>query len=179
MYNLLTFAATESTEDGDILGALGIDWRTLILQVVAFVILVWLLGKFVYPILVRAIDKREKAIADSVAAANQAEARAEETQAEIEKLFEEARRDSAELVEAAHKESAQMVKEAEDKAALRRKQIVADGQAQLDVAVAKAREQLRKDTINLVAEATEKIIGEKVDAAKDAQLIERSLKESQ
>ena len=54
---LYTFASTEAAADKDLFGALGIDWRLLVLQVVAFGILVWLLGKFVYPQLVSTIEK--------------------------------------------------------------------------------------------------------------------------
>lgn len=176
----ITLASTEAAEENaSIFSALGIDWRTLFLQVVAFIVLVWLLGKFVYPVLVKAIDKREAAIAESVAAASEAEAKAEKTQAEIEKLFKQARDDAASLVDTAHKESAQMVKEAEDKAKQRGQQIIKDSRAQLDLDIAKARKQLRDETTELVALATEKIIGEKVDAAKDKVLIAKSLQQSQ
>ena len=43
----------------------------------------------------------------------------------------------------------------------------------------RARKQLQGELVALVSEATETIIGEKVDAKKDAQLIERALKEQQ
>jgi len=176
---LQIFAATEEAAGNDSLfGALGIDWRTLVLQVIAFGILVWILGKFVYPHLIGAIDRREKAIEESVAAANEAEAKAEETQKEVEKLFKDARAESAAIVDTAHKEAANMVKEAEDKAKKRADQIVQDARAQLDQDILKARAELRNETTELVALATEKIVREKVDPKKDKSLIETALKEA-
>lgn len=173
------FAATEAAEEASLFGALGIDWRMLVLQVVAFGILVWFLGKFVYPHLISAIDKREKTIADSMAAANQAEERAEQTQAEIEELFRTARTESESIVATAHKEAAAMVKDAEDKAKKRADQIVTDARAQLDQDIVKARKALRAETTELVALATEKIVREKIDAKRDAKLIETALKEAE
>lgn len=172
------FAATEAAAEQSLFGALGIDWRMLLLQIVAFGVLVWFLGKFVFPYLIRAIDKREQAIADSVAAASEAEANAEKTQAEIEKLFEKARTESAAIVETAHKEATAMVKEAEDKSKKRADQIVSDARAQLDQDIIKARKSLRDEATELVALATEKIIREKMDASKDAKLISSAIEEA-
>lgn len=172
MTQLILNIASEAAEpEKSLFGAIGIDWRQLLLQLIAFAFLVWILGKFVYPHLLKAIDDREKAIEDSVKAATDAESNAEKTQADIEKLFKKARIDAAEIVETAHRESAAMVKEAEDRAKKRGEQIVSDARAQLDQDILKARKALRAEATELVALATEKIIHEKVDAKRDAQLI--------
>lgn len=180
MFQILPILASTEAEKSDTLfGALGLDARLLILQLLAFAFLVWFLGKFVYPYLVGAIDKRERAIEESVAAANEAEAKAEQTQKEVEKLFAKARKESSEIVETAHKEATAMVKEAEDKAKQRAEQIVSDARAQLDQDIIKARKMLRNETTELVALATEKIIREKIDAKKDKALIDTAVKEAQ
>lgn len=180
MPNLLyTFASTESAEKSDSLfGALGIDVRLLVLQLVAFGVLFWILKKFIYPHLVKAIDKREKAIAESVAAAQEAEAKAEKAEAEVEKQLKQARKESADIVDIAHKEAAAMVQEAETKAKQRADQIVSEARAQLEQDIVKARTQLRNETAELVALATEKIVREKVDAGRDKDLINTALKEA-
>lgn len=179
MFEILPIlASTEAEKSNSLFGALGIDARLLILQLLAFAFLVWFLGKFVYPHLVSAIEKRERAIEESVAAASEAEAKAEKTQKEIEKLFAAARKDSSDIVEAAHKEATVMVKDAEDKAKSRAEQIVTDARAQLDQDIIKARKALRNETTELVALATEKIIREKVDAKKDKALIEAAVKDA-
>jgi len=45
------------------------------------------------------------------------------------------------------------------------------------VDVSKAREALKKDTVELVALATERVIGEKLDERKDADLVSKALAE--
>ena len=65
MNNLLYLAATEAaqsqSQNSDLLSALGIDGKLLLLQSGAFLVLVFILGKFVYPHLLKAIeDRREK-----------------------------------------------------------------------------------------------------------------------
>lgn len=176
MGNVFQFvAAVPAPEGGGIFGALGIDWRLLLLQVLAFGILVWLLGKFVYPPLVRAIDKREQKIAESISAANEAEARAEQTQKEVSALLAQAREDADDILARSHSEATAQVAEAEEKARARAEQIVKDAHAQLEADVAKARAALKKDTAELVALATERVLHEKVDSKRDAELIDRAL----
>lgn len=172
-----TFAAETGVQEKSLFSALGVDWRLLLLQVLAFAVLVWLLGKFVYPPLTRAIDSREQKIAESVAAANEAEARAEKSQKEISKLLKEARAEADEILSRSHAEATAQVAAAEEKAKARAEQIIRDAHVQLQADVAKARTALKKDTAELVAYATERVIREKVDGRKDAELIERALSE--
>jgi F-type H+-transporting ATPase subunit b len=173
-----TFASAEAASHSEgLFGVLGIDWRTLLLQLVAFIILVWILSKFVYPPLVKAIDKREKAIADSVAAATEAEAKAEQAQKEISKLLADARSEATEIVDRASTEAANMVKTAEDKAKVQAERIVADARTQLDADIIKARKALKADAVALIAAATEKVVGEKLDASKDTARIKQVIEE--
>lgn len=177
---LRTFAAVEAPEEkASLFASLGIDWRALLLQFLAFLVLVWLLGKYVYPPLVKAIDAREKTIAESVAAATQAEARAAESQKEIQKLLKDARSEADGILARSHAEATAQVAQAEEKAKARADQIVKDAHVQLQADVAKARVALKQDTAALVALATEKIIHEKVDSKKDAELIDRALKKDE
>ena len=45
---------------------MNINWFTVIAQVINFLILVWLLKKFLYKPILNAIDEREKKIADKI-----------------------------------------------------------------------------------------------------------------
>lgn len=171
-------ASTESHAEGGLFSALGIDWQLLGLQGLAFLILVFLLGKFVYPKLIAAIDAREKAISESVEAANKAEAKAEEAQQEVKKLLSTARKEASEIVATAKKEATASVEAAEAKAKKRAEHIAAEAKEQLAQDIAQARTELRKETAELVALATEKVVRSKVDATGDAALIEAALKEA-
>ena len=56
-----------------------IDWFTVVAQVVNFLILVWLLKRFLYKPILDAIDAREKRIASELADADAKKAAAEQT----------------------------------------------------------------------------------------------------
>ena len=179
MYDLVVnYASTETAKSGGLFEALGIDWRLLGLQIISFAVLLWLLKKFIYPVLIKAIDKREAAIEQSVAAAHEAEANAEKSEAEVARLLKQARSEALAIIDTAHKDASAQIKEAEDKAKQHAEQIIADSRKQLERDITKARQALRQETTELVALATEKIIREKVTATKDKALIEAAIKEA-
>lgn len=171
------FAATETAASGDILTTLGIHWELLVFQIVAFLILVWALGKFVYPWLMKQVDERQAKIEESVKAAEEAEKKAETAQDEIAKLLKEARTEAKDIVTTAKDEAAAMVADAEGKAKQRADKIVADAQSQLEKDVIAARKTLHNDTIELVALATEKIVGKTVSDGIDKKIIAAAVKE--
>jgi F-type H+-transporting ATPase subunit b len=172
---LIQFAQTESSTKPGMFEALGIDWKLLILQTVAFLLLVFLLGKYVYPRLIKMIDDRQAKIDDSVAAAELAQKKAEAAESAVEDELKKARADAAIIVETARQEAADKASESEKKAAAKAEYIVKEAQAELAAEISKARDMLHKETIELVAYATEKIVKQKIDAKADASLIKDAL----
>jgi F-type H+-transporting ATPase subunit b len=62
-----------------------IDWFTVIAQVINFLLLVWLLKRFLYKPILQAVDEREKSIAAQLQDAEQKKAVAEQEQQEFSK----------------------------------------------------------------------------------------------
>ncbi len=178
--NLTNFAveAAGKAESAGLLGALGINLKLLITQALAFLVLVGILAKFVFPYLVRAIDERRETIEKGLQEAKQAQEKSEKAEEEMRRLLATARKDADDIIARSHSEAAAQIAEAEEKARVRAEQIVNDAHAQLESDIAKARQALKKDTAQLVAMATERILHEKIDARKDAELIDRALSES-
>lgn len=172
---LRSFAETAKANN-DLFGALGIDWKLLILQIVAFLILVALLGKFVYPWLMKQVDERQKNIEYAAEAAQKAQEAASESQSETAKLLADARKEAAEIVSTAKLESSEMLRTSEDKAKATAEKIVADAQGQIEKDIEKAKRELHNETIELVALATEKIIKKKLTSKEDSALIADTLK---
>jgi len=174
MQHFLAIAAT-TTASPSLLSALGIDVKLLIEQAVAFLILVAILGKFVYPTLIKAIDARRDQIESSIEDAKQAEEALVKAEAKANDLLAEARKEADDIIARSQQETAALVADAEEKAKVHAEQIIADARTQLESDVRKARAALKADTIELVALATERIVGEKLDGKKDADLITNAL----
>lgn len=165
----------EATEAAGGIAALGLDWMAFLFQLISFVIVLLILRKFVFGKLIATLEARQKAVDDSLKNAAETEEKLKSAEKTIAGMLSEARREAEELVAAGHKEAAQMVEAAESKAVKRAEHIVAEAKASMDVELGKAREALKKETALLVAAATKQIIGEKLDATRDAKLIEAAL----
>lgn len=155
--------------------ALGIDWKLLVEQAIAFLVLVAILGKFVYPALIKSIDDRREAIESGLKEAQQSHEALAKAEAKIEQMIQDARKEADTIVTRGHEEAASLAAELETNAKQRAEHIVSEARSQLDADIVKAREMLKKDTAHLVALATEKIIHEKLDERKDAGLIKQAL----
>lgn len=175
--NLMTVAQASAGGEGDLFGALGIQWELLVLQGLAFLVLVFLLGKFVYPVLIASIDRRQEQLDAGAKASEAAQKQAEEAEARIAEQLKEARAEADAIVATAHKEAGDMVAAAEERAVARAEHIVEEAKNGIESDITSARAALRQEAKQLVAEATATIIGEKLDASRDNALIEKALKE--
>lgn len=172
---LTQFAQAAAGKDSDVFAALGINWQMLLFQIIGFSILVFLMGKYVYPILMKQVDKRQDAIEESLKAAQEAQKQASNTQAAVDKQLREARQQAKDIVATAKEEATAMVQDAETKGKAQAEHIVANAHEELAKEVIAAKKALHNETIELVALATEKVVGNVVDAKVDGKVIKSAL----
>lgn len=175
--SILASSEANAEASGNVLQTLGIDAKLLVFQIIAFGLLVWLMGKYVFPVLIRAVDDRQRAIETGLKEAAEAHKALAEAETRADDVLVEARKDAEALLQRSQEEAANLMLAAETKAKERAEQIVTDARTTLAADVRKARDTLKKDTISLVAAATEHVIREKVDTQKDADIISRALAE--
>lgn len=170
------FAASEG--GSNVFASLGIDWRLLVSQLIAFGILVFILSKWVFPIFFRIIDKRQDDIEASNRAAVEASKHAEKAQTEVANLLKEARSEAKDIIATAKEEATTMVSDAEARGQANADHIVTAAHEELSREVEAAKKALHNETIELVAQATQKVVGKAVDAHVDSDIIAAALKES-
>lgn len=175
----ITYLAQEAEAASGGLSALGLNAQSFFFQLITFVLVLILLRKFVYGKLVDTLEKRRQAVIDSLQAAEQSVKDLEAAEEKVGKLLDKARDEARGIVETAHKESTAMIEDAESKAAKKAEHIIATAESRMQQEVASARKELRAETAQLVALATEKVLGQKIDAKADAKLIDRAIKEAE
>ena len=84
---------------------------TLFVQMLVFLLLVWFTMTFVWPLLVAAMEEREKKIADGLAAASKGEDSLSIAQGEAEKIVEQAKRQAREITDQANSRANVIVEE--------------------------------------------------------------------
>lgn len=176
LQNLTYLAEVAQTEaSGDLFSSLGINWQMLIFQMLAFIILVVLLGKFIFPPLMKAVDERQSKIEEAGKAAAQAEKKAEAAGVQIEETLKQARVEAADIVTTAKNEATQMIEKAESHAKTRSDRIVAEAHEEVKKDILSARKTLEKDTIMLVKKAAGLAVASVADDKLDAAVIKKSV----
>jgi len=145
---------------------------TLITQAAAFALFIWFTVKFVWPPLLRAIEERQKQIADDLAAGEQGRKALEISTREAEQVVQSARDRAAEIISQAEKRGAQMVESARSAAREEGQREAAAAKAEIEQEVTRAREQLRDQVAQLAVAGAEKILRREVDAKAHAQLLD-------
>lgn len=169
---LLThFGATEEVSG---IGALGIDPWAILAQTATFLILFFILKKFALDGIVKTLEKRRQTIDDGVRLGHEMEAEKNLLDEKVEALLRKARVNADEIIAGGQKEAGEIIKAAEEAAGRKVDAMLADAHGKIDQDIADARKGLEQEMRALVAEATEVIIEEKLDAKKDESLIKRA-----
>ena len=138
---------------------------TLVGQTIAFILFVWFCMKYVWPPLIASIEKRQQVIADGLAKAEKAERDLELAQKKAAEFIQEAKMKANEIIEQANSRKTQLIDEAKQEAESERQKIIAQGQAEVETARNKAREELRVHVASLAMLGAEKILNRSVDKA--------------
>ena len=145
---------------------------TLIAQAVSFALSIWFTVKFVWPPMLRAIEARQKTIADGLAAAEQGKRSLETSSKQADEEIKRARGRAAEIISQAEKRVAQMIEEAKTSAKEEGNREKAAAKAEIEQEVTRAREQLRDRVASLAVAGAEKILRREVDAKAHADLLD-------
>ncbi|MGB7543278.1 MAG: F0F1 ATP synthase subunit B [Burkholderiales bacterium] len=150
---------------------------TLIAQAVSFAIFIWFTVKFVWPYLLRAIEERQKTIADGLAAAERGRQSLAASSKQVEAALKEARERAGEIVVQADKRSVQMIEEAKNAAREEGNREKAAAKAEIEQEVSRAREMLREQVAALAVAGAEKILRREVNAQMHADLLDQLKRE--
>jgi len=145
---------------------------TLVAQAVTFALFVWFTVRFIWPYMLRAIEARQKTVADGLAAAEQGRRALEQSAQQADAAMQQARGRAAEVLAQTEKRSAQLIDEARTAAKQEGSREKAAAQAEIEQQVTRAREQLRDQVAALALAGAEKILRREVDAKAHAELLE-------
>jgi len=145
---------------------------TLIAQALTFALFIWFTAKVVWPFMLRAIEARQKTIADGLAAAEQGHKSLESSKRQASDAIEQARGRAGEILAQAEKRAVQMLDEAKQAARAEGEREKAAAKAEIQQEVSRAREKLRDDVAALAVAGAEKILRREVDAKAHADLLD-------
>ena len=146
---------------------------TLIAQGLVFLALVWFTMKFIWPLVIEAIDKRNKEIADGLEAAARGRSELDLAQERIEKLVADARRQASEIIDQANGRAARIVEEGREEGEQERLRLVATAHSDIQREVTQARDELRDNVASIAIAGAEKILQREIDARAHGDMLQR------
>ena len=146
---------------------------TLFAQMVVFFILWWVVAKFVWPPLVKALDERATKVADGLAAAERGKADLEMATLRAEQSLKEARNQGAERIADAEKRAQMSADEIKANAQAEAARIIAQAKAEAEQQVSRARDGLRIEVASLAVKGAEQILRREIDAQVHASLLDQ------
>lgn len=145
-------------------------WMTLI-----FLLFWFLMGKFAFKPIVKAIKDREQSIDDALSAADKAKNEMQQLQSDNAALLKEAREESAKILKEAKEIKESVIAEAHSKAKDEAAKIVASAKVEIDAQKKAALAEVKNEVSKLSLEIAQKVLGRELDAAKDQQSYINSL----
>jgi F-type H+-transporting ATPase subunit b len=144
---------------------------TLFSQAAAFAIFIWFTVKFVWPPLMRAIEDRQKTIADGLAAGERGKHELELASHRSADVLKETKQRAADIIAQAEKRASQIIEEAKGTAKDESDRILVGAKAEVEQEVFRAKETLRQQVADLAVAGAAKILRREVDAKTHADLL--------
>lgn len=146
---------------------------TLFGQSITFLVFVWTCWKFIWPPLAAAMQERQKAIGEGLAAAERAEKDLDLAQERATDQLRDAREQAGRILEQARQQANQMIENAKNDARAEGERLREAQRAEMAQEVNRAKEALRGQVAALALAGAEKVIGASVDAGKHSELLDK------
>ncbi len=146
---------------------------TLIVQMVVFVVLIWITMKFVWPMILGPMEERARKIATGLEAAERGEKSLTEARGNADQIIREARERATQIIDHAQHRANELIEEAKGTATAEGARLVAAAQEQIALDATRARESLRREVAGIAVGAASKLLGREVNAATHADLLDK------
>ncbi|MBP9758409.1 F0F1 ATP synthase subunit B [Candidatus Dojkabacteria bacterium] len=158
-----------------LVGNFGFDLKLAFFSIINFFVVFLILKKLIFNKLENSISERKKTIEEGLRNFELSKDKLEKVTAESKIIIDDAKLEAAKIIEDSYKK-AEVVAESVKINALKEIDVMMEKAKQESKNIeSEMRTELRKETVNLVIEVTEKILGEKIDPQIDRQIVEKSM----
>lgn len=146
---------------------------TLIAQAITFAIFIWFTARFIWPPLMSAVERRQKTIADGLAAAEQGNRSLKEAEVRVQTIEREARAKAQAIMADTEKRAAALIEEAKVQAKTEGGRLLAAAKAEVGQEIERAKSTLREQVANLAVMGAEQILKREVNSSAHAEMLSR------
>ena len=145
---------------------------TLFGQMVTFAFFVWFCMKYVWPMIIEAMEERQRKIADGLDAADRAIRDLADAQGKVDQQMRDAKLQAADIIDQANKRASQIVDEAKEQAIIEGDRLKMAAAAEIEQEINRAREELRGAVAGLALAGAEKVLEASIDSATNRALVD-------
>ncbi len=146
---------------------------TLIVQMVVFAIVIWVVMKFIWPVILGAMNEREKKIASGLAAAEQGQKDLSEAKSRADDVIKEARTRALAIEAQARTQANQIIEEARKAASLEGEKALASAKSQIELESNRARDALRGQVVSLAVAGAKRVLEKEIDQKAHGELLDQ------
>ncbi|CAN5847385.1 hypothetical protein BH24CHL4_BH24CHL4_07710 [soil metagenome] len=158
--------------------SLGIELSKLLVQIIAFLVFLFLLWRYASKPIVGILDERQLRVREGMEAASRMQSQLEATAARNEEVLAEARREAQAILVQSRESGESLIARARDEAGKQSDEYMARAEATLRAETEQARQELRKEVAGLAVMAASMIVRKELDPSAQAALIEATLAEA-
>jgi F-type H+-transporting ATPase subunit b len=144
---------------------------TLIAQMIAFIVMIWLVNKFLWAPVSGLLQARQKRIADGLAAAEKGKHEQELAEKRALDALKESKAQAADIIAQAQKRASDIIEEAKTNARGEADRIISAANAEIATEVNQAKEHLREQVSGLVIDAAGQVLKREINAKAHEQII--------
>jgi F-type H+-transporting ATPase subunit b len=153
------------------------DVGLMIWTLLAFLVAFFVLRKWAWPAITEALDKRQKAIEESIETAERARSESAALLEEYRGRLREARTQAEEIIARARKAGEVHERETTDQARAKREELLEQTRRDIEAETRRAIQEIRAEVADLTILATEKVTRKSLDAEDQRRLVEEALGE--
>jgi len=144
---------------------------TLFMQAAVFFVFIWFCAHYIWPPLMRAIETRQRQIAEGLAAAEAGKQSFATTEKRITEMLNEAKGRSSEIIAQGEKLKIETIDAARVEAKAEADRIIAGAKAEIEQEIARAKEALRNQVADLAVAGARRILEREIDPKAHAELL--------
>ena len=145
---------------------------TLLIQMTVFAVVVLFSMKFIWPMIMEAIEERNKNISDGLAAAEQGQKKLSEAETEVNALIKEAKQQATTILDQANTRASNIVESAKSEGTNEKDKIISTAHDEAAQELSKLREGLRKEVAGLAVSGAEKILSREIKATDHQEMLD-------
>jgi F-type H+-transporting ATPase subunit b len=149
----------------------------MIWTLLAFIVALLVLRKYAWPAITSALDKRQRAIEESIDVAERTRGEAQQLLQEYRDRLREARAQADDIVARARKAGEELQHDSTEAARAKREELMEQAKKDIESETRRAIQEIRAEVADLTVMATEKVTRKTLDEADQRRLVEEALNE--